>query len=265
MNDISQSIQYAKYSFNPVTGCLARCPYCYGRAIATRFMPKETPPGEWRDGAFYAEPGHPFPVGFKPTFYPWRLEEPAKKRTPALVFVGDMADLWAGAFAEAIQQRILDSLQAAPQHRYLLLTQQPQNYPELPAVCWPGATIRSGADRWRADALRKVDAAVRWVSAEPLQGTLGSVDLEGISWVTLGPETGRRRHTTEQRLQVQRYAEYLVKRCMVEGIPVYMKAAMQPYWEGPLIREWPTAAAGLEPVRSEQTRSEQTTEVRTHA
>jgi protein gp37 len=59
----------------------------------------------------------------------------------------------------------------------------------LPNV-WLGTSIESDEYVWRADELRRVPAAVRFLSCEPLLGPLPNLDLDGIDWVIVGGESG---------------------------------------------------------------------------
>jgi protein gp37 len=103
------SIDWADYSWNPVTGCLgpygkATCPYCYAARIARRF-----------NG----------PDGFKPTFHEDRLREPFDERKQGRVFVGSMTDLFGDWVSREWQEKVLRAASLAEQHTFLFLTKNP--------------------------------------------------------------------------------------------------------------------------------------------
>ncbi len=58
-----------------------------------------------------------------------------------------------------------------------------------PSNVWIGVSVESAEFLWRVDYLRKVPAAVRFVSAEPLLGSLKGINLDGIQWLIGGGES----------------------------------------------------------------------------
>lgn len=59
----------------------------------------------------------------------------------------------------------------------------------LPNV-WIGTSIESDDYCWRADVLRTIPAAARFLSCEPLLTGLPNLDLSGIDWLIAGGESG---------------------------------------------------------------------------
>lgn len=181
-------IEWCDFSWNPVTGCLHGCPYCYARRIAERFK------------------GKAFPNGFTPTFYPERLQEPVKVKKPARIFVCDMADLFGEwtwgipqgfATQEYVVNCILNTIRQCPQHTFLFLTKNPARYDqfEFPCNCLIGATIT------RPDHLGEMLRATdlyhaghpSLISFEPLLGGLPpehSTCFKGLKWIIIGAQTG---------------------------------------------------------------------------
>jgi protein gp37 len=90
---------------------------------------------------------------------------------------------------------------------------------EWPPNVWIGVSIEN--KRWvcRADYLRQVrNAAVRFISAEPLLGPLVGLDLAGIDWLIAGGESGPRHRPAR--------AEWLLDlrdRCIAAGVPFFFK------------------------------------------
>lgn len=124
-------------TWNPVTGCLNECKYCYAKGIANRFSGG----GEkWTDEnlfvldeRFYAdesEKAEPYPYGFKPTFYRYKLNEYIKKNGRN-IFVCSMADLFGSWVPDAWIEEIFSACRQAPQHNYLFLTKNPIRYLDL--------------------------------------------------------------------------------------------------------------------------------------
>ena len=149
-------IDWADASWNPVTGCLHGCKYCYARRIANRFgnhlgefeelengtsekldfhvlnKPFEFRNGGWVNGV-HVDLGTdgkscPYPFDFEPTFHRYRLDEPQKWKRPRNIFVCSMADLCGQWVSDEWKQDVIAACKAAPQHRYLFLTKNPYGY-----------------------------------------------------------------------------------------------------------------------------------------
>jgi protein gp37 len=161
-------IEWTDFTWNPVTGCLHNCDYCYARAVATRF------------------PQH-FPHGFEPWFYPERLAEPAREKRPSKIFVCSMADLFGSWVPNDWIEAVTNAARAAPQHTFQFLTKRPDRYHEwdgLPENAWYGTTVDSPAAISRIEELRSLDATT-FVSFEPLTAPI-SPDLAHIGWAIVG-------------------------------------------------------------------------------
>lgn len=193
-----EGISWAAWSWNPVTGCLHGCDYCYARAIATRF-----PAG--------------FPAGFTPLFHHERLDAPANTTIPAAhrddshesctdgdchicawrrVFVCSMADLYGRWVPDEWIDQVHASMLASPAWQYILLTKFPSRYVglDLPPQAWVGTSVDTQARvRIAEDAMRQLDGgAVRWLSLEPLREPLLFTDLSVFDWVVIGAQTETR-------------------------------------------------------------------------
>jgi protein gp37 len=172
----TDNIEWAKWSWNPITGCLHDCPYCYARDIANRF---------------YAQK-------FAPTFLPGRLGAPAQQRVPLQaehelgyrnVFTCSMADLFGkwvpSEWIEAVLQVIHDS----PQWNFLLLTKFPNRLAEFeyPPNAWLGTSVDCQARVKNAErSFAKVRGGVKWLSIEPLLEPLHFDSLAMFNWVVIG-------------------------------------------------------------------------------
>lgn len=142
-------IEWCDSTWNPVTGCLHECEYCYAKKIANRFagfLPKENPDtlAFHRDGTIVEldnmqarkqkngkiVPAH-YPFGFTPTFHHYRLHEPQLKKNPQNIFVCSMADLFGEWVPDSWIEKVFEACEKAPQHRYLFLTKNPARYCDL--------------------------------------------------------------------------------------------------------------------------------------
>jgi protein gp37 len=178
------SIEWTDSTWNPVTGCTEvspGCEHCYARTFAERFR---------------GVPGHPYEQGFDVRLWPDRLELPLRWRHPRRVFVNSMSDLFHRDVPDEFIRRIFQTMVAADQHVFQVLTKRSRRLARLAHSLpwakniWAGVSVESSQFAWRIDHLRTVPAEVRFVSAEPLLGSLLGVDFTGISWVITGGESG---------------------------------------------------------------------------
>jgi protein gp37 len=181
---LNSTIEWTDATWNPVTGCTqvsSGCDHCYAKAFAERFR---------------GVPNHPYEQGFDLRLWPERLNMPLTWRKPRRIFVNSMSDLFHVDVPDEFIRRVFDTMVEADHHIYQILTKRPQRLARLapslpwPAHIWVGVSIESNEVAWRADYLRKVDAAVRFISAEPLIGPIDRLNLDGIHWVITGGESG---------------------------------------------------------------------------
>jgi protein gp37 len=183
-----EGISWASWSWNPVTGCLHNCDYCYAREIAASERAKSA-----------------YPVGFTPLFHHERLAAPANTSVPTAhrddpsykrVFVCSMADLYGRWVPDEWIEQVHGSMLASPWWQYILLTKFPSRYVglDLPPKAWVGTSVdEQKRVRIAEDAFRKIDGvAVKWLSLEPLREPLEFDDLSMFDWVVIGSQTETR-------------------------------------------------------------------------
>lgn len=176
-------ISWADWSWNPVTGCLHGCNYCYAREIAT----------SERYAAAY-------PAGFTPLYHPERLQAPANTKpgegAQGRVFVCSMADLYGRWVPDEWIQSVHEAELANPQWEYLHLTKFPDRYPDLdlPPSAWIGTSVdEQKRVRIAERAFAKIsNVKVKWLSLEPLLEPLEFSDLSMFDWVVIGAQTSTR-------------------------------------------------------------------------
>lgn len=211
-NETNDNIEWAKWSWNPVTGCKHGCPYCYARDIANRF---------------YVE-------GFEPTFRPERLRAPkdttiteARKNEEGIrnVFVCSMADLFGDWVPKEWIQAVFLSVFEAPEWNFIFLTKNPKRYLELkfPKNCWIGATATNQkmAD-YAFNIFRKIDfPVIKFLSCEPLKGKIELTHPIPINWIIIG---GQSRTSGEEAYQPEyNWVRNLDNQASSNGVKVYWK------------------------------------------
>lgn len=186
----STSIEWTDATWNPVTGCTkisSGCDHCYAERFSERFR---------------GTAGHPFETGFDLTLRPARLEQPLRWRTPRMIFVNSMSDLFHKEISTEFIARVFDTMEAASWHTFQVLTKRSslmrdflrKRYGERrgPSHIWFGVSVEDGTKKSRIRHLREAPAGVRFLSIEPMIGSIGKLDLSGIDWVIVGGESGPR-------------------------------------------------------------------------
>lgn len=189
-NETNDNVEWARWTWNPVTGCLHDCDYCYARDIANRFYD-------------YL----PLDDRFQPTFYPDRLSAPTNTKVPDVsqvidpiekmgkknVFVCSMADLFGKWIPDVWIEAVLQQVRNNPQWNFLFLTKFPIRMAEFsyPANAWLGTTTDK---QWAVDRAEKAFTKLRnggyegiaWLSCEPMLEKLTFNSLEMFDWIVVG-------------------------------------------------------------------------------
>ena len=206
------AIEWTEATWNPVTGCdkvSPGCAHCYAEAFAERFR---------------GVPGHPYEQGFDLRMWPERLDQPLRWKRPRMIFVNSMSDLFHERIPADFIRGVFASMEEAHWHTFQILTKRPERLVELandlpwPGNVWMGVSIENRRFIKRADHLRQVNSAVRFISAEPLLGPLGGLDLDGVDWLIAGGESGVRYRPTRAE-----WIRELRDRCEVEGVAFFFK------------------------------------------
>jgi len=214
------AIEWCHYTWNPITGCLHGCPYCYARKIATRFKGTKA-----------------WPNGFEPTWHPERLPQPAKVAKPSRVFVGSVTDLFGDWVDPNWILEVFCMMTKCDWHKYLILTKNPARISDLlygpPGYyfgtgdfmdnVWLGTSVTCQDDVHRIKTLKKQAWAWhKFVSFEPLLGHI-DCDLTGIEWIIIGAQTNPTIEVDPEWLNT------IVESANQAGIPVFFKDSLQRY------------------------------------
>lgn len=191
------SIEWTDATWNPVAGCTiltAGCTNCYAMRMAARLQAMRVPKYEGltrKSGQRHVWTG-------RISLDPQALEIPKSWRKPRLIFVNSMSDLFQEGVPPEFIAQVWDTMAATPQHTYQILTKRPDRMaeiaPQLPLLAnvWLGTSVENAAVLERLDHLRATPAKVRFVSFEPLIGSVASADLGEIHWAIVGGESGPR-------------------------------------------------------------------------
>lgn len=252
-------IDWCDSTWNPVTGCLHGCEYCYARGIANRFSGG----GEkWSDDKLFvlnekiyaeeSEKAEPYPYGFMPTFHRYKLDEYANKKGRN-IFVCSMADLFGEWVPDSWIEEVFTACRNAPQHNYLFLTKNflRASQFKFEKNWWIGRTYTHEEPcenenknlylcygvPWSTDITKRAN---EFLSIEPLLGEVTDLPYYaheyGYKWVIVGAETGKRKNKV---IPKREWIEKIVEDCRFRNVPVFMKSSLADIWGKPLIQEFP--------------------------
>lgn len=182
----NENIDWAKYSWNPVTGCVHGCEFCYARDIA------KDPRGGPYDQLGKIEDR------FLPTIWPEKLVIPYKMKPPTEsagdvsyknVFTCSMADLFGKWVPKEWIEAVFKSVRENPQWNFLFLTKFPQKYLDLefPDNAWIGATVnKQNQVKAIENLFEKIHAPIKWLSLEPMYEKLTFEKPHIFDWWVVG-------------------------------------------------------------------------------
>jgi len=238
------------YTWNPITGCLNQvnglCQGggfpCYAYRLAhgrlqSRYLSNTNIGGEYHEPM--SDRLKDFADPFYPRFWPDKLDQPLKRKKPAGIFTCDMSDLFGIGVPEQWTWSVLNFIKECPQHRFYLLTKQPQNlakFSPFPDNCWVGVTATNyemfNDAVWN---LINIEAKVKYLSLEPLLALItagilaqyhnwpvmhGSILHNIIDWIIIGAQT---KPAKKPELQ---WVKDIIKAADTAGIPVFLKDSL---------------------------------------
>jgi protein gp37 len=193
------SIEWTDATWNPVAGCTvltAGCTNCYAMRMAARLDAMGVP----KYAGLTRKSGKRAVWTGKIRLDEKSLAVPKSWSKPRKVFVNSMSDLFHDDVPAEFIRKVWDVMRDTPRHTYQILTKRPERmaavlsergFAVLPNV-WLGTSIEDSRVLHRLDEIRAVPAAVRFVSLEPLIGSVAAGDLTGIHWAIVGGESGPR-------------------------------------------------------------------------
>lgn len=198
---LGSAIEWTEATWNPTTGCdrvSVGCDNCYALTLSRRLKAM--------GAQKYQADGDPRTSGpgFGIAVHPDALDLPRSWRSPRVVFVNSMSDLFHARVPIGFVRDVFEVIADTPQHTYQLLTKRSLRLRRFadrlqwPANLWMGVSVENSTHLTRVEDLRATPAKVKFLSAEPLLGPLVTgipalnLDLTGIDWVITGGESGPR-------------------------------------------------------------------------
>ncbi len=214
---VQSNIEWTDATWNPVRGCTKispGCKHCYAERFAERFR---------------GVTGHPFEQGFDLRLVPEKLADPLRWRTPKMIFVNSMSDLFHEGVSDDYIKAVAQVMVEASWHTFQVLTKRSLRMRDLlndklsfaghQKHIWWGVSVE---DRKyglpRVLHLRESHAAVKFLSIEPLIEDLGQVDLRAIDWMIVGGESGPGARSIDPR-----WVRSLRKQCRDSRVRFFFK------------------------------------------
>jgi protein gp37 len=213
----TSTIEWTDATRNPVRGCtkISRgCNICYAERFAERFR---------------GVPGHPFEFGFDLRLVPDKIEAPMGWKTSKRIFVNSMSDLFHEEVPDKYISEVAEVMLSADWHVFRVLTKRAARLRQMlsaklstaaraPHIWWGVSVEDRKYGLPRLEELRASEAAVRFLSIEPLLEDLDEIDLRGISWVIVGGESG-----PHARPMDERWVERILAQCTEQDVPFFFK------------------------------------------
>lgn len=177
-------IEWTEKSWNPLTGCdkvSSGCKHCYAERMAMRLQSM----GQYN-----------YRNGFKITLHEQALNIPLSWKKPSMIFVNSMSDLFHEKVPVPFIKKVFFIMSQAHWHTFQVLTKRSSRLAKLsneikwPSNVWMGVSVENNKYTYRIDNLRKTNAAVKFLSLEPLLGPIKKINLDRIDWVIVGGESG---------------------------------------------------------------------------
>lgn len=206
------AIEWTESTWNPLTGCTKispGCKHCYAERMAIRLQ---------------AMGQRNYRNGFELTLHEHMLGLPLKWKSPQLIFVNSMSDLFQDGVPIEFIWRVFDTMRAAHWHLFQVLTKRSERLLELsPLIQWPdnvwmGVSVESEHYSFRIDHLRQTAAKVKFLSLEPLLGPLPKLKLNGIDWAIVGGESGPGARPMKESWVID-----IRDQCQHAGVPFFFK------------------------------------------
>jgi protein gp37 len=205
-------IEWTEATWNPVTGCSkvsAGCKNCYAERLAFRLQAMENPR---------------YVNGFGVTLHQDLVDLPKRWREPRLIFVNSMSDLFHEQVPIEFVKQLFATMRACPQHTFQILTKRSERLRKLAPNLewsrniWMGVSVEDARVLSRVDDLRGVPAWIRFLSCEPLIGSLAGIELANIHWVIVGGESGP--GAREMKID---WIREIFRACRKQKVPFFFK------------------------------------------
>ena len=205
-------IEWTESTWNPVTGCTKLslgCKNCYAERMSFRLMKM----GQRN-----------YKKGFDVTIHEHMLSRPLEWKKPQIIFVNSMSDLFHEEIPAEFIMKVVDIMEKTYWHTFQVLTKRTERLTKMkyqinwPKNVWVGTTIEHSDYTYRIEHLNQINAAVKYLSLEPLLSSIPKINLTKINWVIVGGESG-----PKARLIKKEWVEEIQTQCAKADVPFFFK------------------------------------------
>lgn len=205
-------IEWTETSWNPVTGCSKispGCQNCYADKMSLRLK---------------AMGQKNYANGFKLTIHRDMLNRPLIWKKPQMIFVNSMSDLFHEDIPDEFISTVFDTMGKVHWHRFQILTKRSSRLIKIAPYLnwfpniWLGVSVENDDYLHRIDHLLKTPASIKFVSFEPLLGSISRTNFTGLNWIIVGGESGHK-----SRPMLEEWALQIRNNCSILGIPFFFK------------------------------------------
>ena len=214
----SSGIEWTEATWNPATGCTKispGCKNCYAESLAKRL--KAMGQKKYKNGFQYVE-------------HQQDIELPLSWKKPRRIFVNSMSDLFHENSTYEFTARCFTTMIRADWHHYQILTKRPKRMADfanvffeyfghkIPNFIWMGTSVESKDFTDRISILQNIKCHTRFVSFEPLIGSVGKINLKKIHWAIIGGESGKGFRSVKEE-----WIQEIIRQCEEQNVPVFFK------------------------------------------
>lgn len=211
-------IEWTESTWNPTTGCTKiseGCKNCYAERMSRRLKLMGVKKYE---------------KNFKFSQHKNELELPLRWKKPRKIFVNSMSDLFHEESDFTFVAKCFKVMTTARHHIYQILTKRPEKMLEYSKMherffgkkiedhIWLGTSVENRRNIHRIDSLRKIDCPIKFISFEPLIGSVGNVNLSGIQWVIIGGESGPNFRPVKEF-----WIQDIITQCEEQNVKIFFK------------------------------------------
>lgn len=206
------TIEWTEKTWNPTTGCTKiskGCKNCYAHKMAKRLK---------------AMNNIRYTNEFKLTLHEDLIDAPKKWRSPSIIFVNSMSDLFHEEVPLKFIRRVFETMNECPQHTFQILTKRSERLKQVAHKLpwsnniWMGVSVENKKVMHRIDDLVTTPARIKFLSLEPLLGTLKDLNLHDIDWVIVGGESG-----PKARPMKKKWVKSILKQCRENDVDFFFK------------------------------------------